>query len=99
MATIVSFRSQRIQTSANTTVSPAYIVGARLLSTTTASVIVHLHDTTGTTSAATRVATLQTTAKGIDETRFPVRVMSGTCIVSPVVAAGATVATLYVFVR
>jgi hypothetical protein len=107
MATIVSFKSQRIQTSANTTVAPAYIVGARLVSTTSADVIVNLHDpgisaTTGqarTTSATSRVASLVATNFGMDELGYPVRIMGGTCIVSPVVPAGTTVATLYLFVR
>lgn len=99
MPTIVSFKSQRIQTSANTTVKPAYIVGARLVSTTSADVRVHLHDTDGTTSAATRVAELLATNFGADELGYPIRIISGTCIVTPVVSAGATTATLYLFVR
>ena len=107
MATIVSFKSQRIQTSANTTVTPAHIVGGRLVSTTSADVVVHLHDpgisaTTGSvrgTSAATRVTTLLATNFGADQTEFPIRIMGGTCVVSPVVAAGGTTATFYLFVR
>jgi hypothetical protein len=96
---LVSFKPQRIQTSANTTVTPAHIVGARLVSTTSADVIVHLHDTAGATSAATRIATLLATSFGADEIGYPLRVISGTCIVTPVVGAGATTATLYLFVR
>lgn len=96
---LVSFKPQRIQTSANTTISPAHIIGARLVSTTSADVIVHLHDTTGTTSAATRIATLLATAFGADEIGYPLRIMSGTLVVTPVVAAGGTTATLYAFVR
>jgi hypothetical protein len=88
-------------------VTPAYIVGARLVSTTSADIIVHLHDpginaTTGavrTTTAATRIDTLLATNFGSDETAFPIRVMGGTCVVTPVVSAGATTATLYLFVR
>lgn len=96
---LVSFKSHRIQTSANTTVTPAHIVGARLLSTTSADVIVHLHDTTGTTSASTRIGTLMATAFGADEIGYPTRVHSGTLVVTPVVAAGGTTATVYVYVR
>jgi hypothetical protein len=96
---LVSFKPQRIQTSANTTITPAHIVGARLVSTTSADVIVHLHDTTGATSASTRIATLLTTNFGADEIGYPLRVISGTCIVSPVVSAGGTTATVYLFVR
>jgi len=107
MATIVSYKAQRIQTSANTTVTPAFIVSGRLVSTTSADVIVHLHDpglsaTTGTvraTAATTRVATLLATNFGADVLQVPVRIMGGTCIVSPVVTAGATTATLYLYVR
>jgi len=96
---LVSFKPQRIQTSVNTTVSPAHIVGARLVSTTSADVIVHLHDTAGTTSASTRIATLLATNFGADEIGYPMRVVSGTLIVTPVVGAGGTTATVYVYVR
>lgn len=95
MATVVSFKSNRISTTANTTVPHASIVGARLISTTSADVIVHLHDTAGTTSASTRVATLLATNFGSDEMGYPVRIQSGTVIVSPT----GTSATLYLFVR
>jgi hypothetical protein len=103
MATIVSFKSQRIQTSANTAVTPAVIVGARLVSTTSADVMVNLHDpgisaTTGqvrATSVNTRVASLVATNFAMDELGYPVRIMGGTCIVSPVPST----ATLYLFVR
>lgn len=92
---IVSFNSHRISTSANTTINPAHIIGARLVSTTTATVTVHLHDTTGTTSAATRIGTLETSAKGIDEIGYPLRVKSGTLVVTP----PSTSHTVYIFVR
>jgi hypothetical protein len=70
-------------------------VGARLVSTTSADVIVHLHDTAGTTSASTRIATLLATAFGADEVGYPLRVGSGTLQVTPT----STSATLYAFVR
>jgi len=92
---IVSFKSQRISTTANTTINPASIIGARLVSTTTADVIVHLHDTRAATSASTRIATLFATNPGVDELGYPVRVYTGTLIVSPT----GTSSTLYVFVR
>ncbi len=95
MATIVSFNSQRVSTSALTTITPASIVGARLVSTTSADVIVHLHDTAGATSAATRVGTLMLTAFGVDEIGYPLRITSGTLKVT----ATSTSATAYIFVR
>lgn len=92
---LISFKSQRISTTANTTISPAHIIGARMTATTTADTTVHLHDTAGTTSAATRIGTLFTTNPGVDEIGYPLRVGSGTLIVTP---TGAN-ATVYVFVR
>jgi len=92
---LISFKSHRISTTANTTLTPVRIVGARLVSTTSADVIVHLHDTDGATSATTRIGTLALTAFGIDELGFPLRVMSGTLVVTPTTTSG----TLYAFVR
>lgn len=94
MATIVSFNSKRVSTSANTTITPASIVGARLVSTTSADVIVHLHDTAGSTSASTRIGTLMLTAFGVDEIGYPLRVVSGTLVVTPTGSS-----TVYIFVR
>ena len=96
---LVSFKAHRVQTSANTTITPANIIGARLVSTTSADVVVHLHDTAGATSASTRIGTLLATNFGADEIGYPTRVISGTLIATPVVAAGGTTATLYVYVR
>ena len=94
---IVSFKSQRISTSANTTIAPVNIIGARLVSTTTADVIVHLHDvvTGGTTSASTRIGTLFATNPGVDEIGYPMRVGGGTLIVTPTGANG----TVYIYMR
>ena len=94
---IVSFKSQRISTIASTTITPVNIVGARLVSTTTADVIVHLHDvvTGGTTSAATRIGTLFATNPGVDEIGYPMRVGGGTLIVTPTT----TSATVYIYIR
>lgn len=92
---IVSFKSQVCLQATNTTITPAVIVGARLVSTTTADVIVHLHDTAGTTSASTRIGTLFTTNPGVDEIGYPLRVYSDTLVVTPSGTSG----TVYIFVR
>lgn len=103
MATIVSFASKKISTTANTTVVPVSIFGARLFSGTSAAVTVHIHDpgisaTTSlvrSTSASTRVGTLSLTGKGIDELGYPTRCYGGTLIVTPTT----TSATVYLYVR
>ena len=97
MATIVSFKSQRVSTTASTTITPVSIVGARLISTTSADVIVHLHDIVagGATSASTRIVTLLATAFGADEVGYPLRVYGGTLVVTPTT----TNAAAYIFVR
>jgi hypothetical protein len=93
---IVSFKSHRVSTTANTTITPVNIVGARLVSTTTADVIVHLHDAgSAATSAATRIGTLFATNPGVDEIGYPMRVGGGTLIVTPT----GTSAQVYIFVR
>ena len=93
---IVSYASKRISTTANTTVTPVSIAGARLYASTSAAIVVHLHDTSGTTSASTRVATLSTKAIGaIDQLLLPIRFYSGTCIVTPTSTSG----QLYLQVR
>lgn len=99
---IVSFKSNKITTTANTTLTPVHVIGARLVSTTSADVIVHLHDpginaTTAavrSTSASTRIATLLATNFGADELGYPVRVMGGTVVVTPTGTS-----TVYLFAR
>lgn len=95
MSTVVSFKSLRFSTTANSTVTPVSIVGARLFSSTSAAITVHLHDTAGTTSASTRIGTLGLTGKGIDEIGYPLRVYSGTLVVTPTTTSG----QVYIFVR
>lgn len=98
---LVSFAPQRISTSGNTTIGSdkqkVQIFGARMVSTTSAAILVHIHGIAegGTTSAATRIGSLYTSGKAVDELGYPTRVPGGVVVVTPTT----TNATVYAYIR